>query len=264
LKNGRKERGGRLVTGADRFVLRDLLECGICGAKLVPKYYNSGNNKGKPQLYYACHYRHLSKKRLDTYGKERRPFPHIPVLNLDSHIFSEILHQLAVDLNEGEDIDEAPSRYYSALVSDQVFEDRAVEYSANLERSIEEPNFKDFANYNKEVADYLEAIDTINHRIAELKKLLKGNEEFRTQQEELREFLKSKEIMEIHEKLLGLSNEEMHRLLKGLLHGKVIVTPPSPDAPMNSKMGFALKDWFNFKIRPNIAILMDVLGIEGP
>lgn len=283
LESGRKERGGRPVTGCDRFILRDLLQCGICGAKLVPKYYTSKLKNGGllESLYYACQYRHLSKKRLETYGKERCLLPHIPARNLDTLISSLILFHLANDVNEGEDIDESPSKYYSALVSDQVFEDKATEYDKNLvnqkeqldrkkrglrnlKQSREEPNFKDFANFNKEVAEYLEEIDKIDRRIAELTKLRKENETLRVQQEELREFLKSKQIMEIHEKLLELSNEEMYRLLKGLLDGKVIITPPSPDAPMSSKIGLDLKKWVSFKMRPNIAILLDVLGIEVP
>ena len=238
LKRGRRERGGRPTTGADRFVLRDLLECGICGAKLVPKYYNSGKNKETPHLYYACFNRVLSQKRLATYGREERcPLPHIPAHNLDSHISSQILYYLANDINEVEDNGETHSKYYSALVNDQVFEDKAAEYERNpaiqkeqlarkerglkrLRQSKDEPNFVDFANYNKEVAEYLEGIEKIKHRVAELTRLLKENERMCAQQEELRKFLKSKQMMEIHKKLLDLSNEEMHRLLKGLLDGK--------------------------------------------
>ena len=270
LVNARHKRSGRPVVGADRFLLRGLLTCGICGKKVVPRAVG----KNKDQFIYACYWHLQGEKVRRQYGKEKCPLPPIPANKLDELIYSYILFKLA-DFDD----DNGPSEHYEALVSDKRLDEHIEKLDQRLEDlksqlSTQErglafwqgqalkPNFNP-TGWNETRNKFLDEIAGFKSLIAEVRKEIKKAAETREDREKFAEFAKSDQIHEIHDKLTELSNEERHRLLAGLIDGSVVITPPAPNAKIDPKSSFQLKDWVKFQFRPNIPILIETLGVDN-
>lgn len=273
LTDGRRKRSGRPLTGADKFILRDLLQCGVCGKKIVPRHHVQTN--GKITLNYACYWKAIHQRKLDEYGRERCALPHIPAHNLDKNVYAYIITKI---IHHEDPEQETP---LTALVDTDLIEDKIKEHESHLEtlkdqlarkerglkatrKAKEEPGFSDFANYNAEVTGYLKEIKEIKQRMAEVDENIQKIQQVKVDQELFAEIARSEQVNEICDRLWELSNEDRHRLLEGLLDGPIVVTPPSEDAKMYPGINSELIRWVKFKLRPNITILQAILGIPTP
>jgi DNA invertase Pin-like site-specific DNA recombinase len=270
MASGRVDRSGRPMVGADRFILRNLIKCGVCGNRVGPRHITNG------QTYYACHWKSAgAKHREENDNHPRCTLPHIPSKKLDQFVYGYILFLL-----QYEEDPEAESSFYKGLVSDEQYDNRIKELEqeiqihrdslarnerglSNTRKSKEAPGFRDFEGYNKEVNQYLDTIALIKSQIERLAETIKEIRKARADQEQFREIAQSEAIIDIRDKLYDLPNEDRHRLVAGLLDGDIVITPPTPDAKLDRNSTSDIKDWVKFKIRPNMAILQDILGIPG-
>jgi len=269
LTDGRRKRSGRPLTGADKFILRDLLQCGVCGKKIVPRHHVQTN--GKVTLNYACYWKAIHQRKLDEYGRERCLLPHIPAHDLDKNVYAYIITKI---IHHEDPEQETP---LTALVDTDLIEDKIKEHESHLEtlkdqlarklrglkatrKAKEEPSFSDFANYNAEVTGYLKEIKEIKQRMAEVDENIQKIQQVKIDQELFAEIARSEQVNEICDRLWELSNEDRHRLLEGLLDGPIVVTPPSGEAKMYPEINSELIRWVKFKLRPNITILQAILG----
>jgi site-specific DNA recombinase len=269
LTDGRSKRSGRPLSGADRFILRDLLQCGVCGSKVVPRHHKQPT--GTETLNYACYWKAIHQRKLDEYHRDRCILPHIPAPNLDEYVYNYVVTRLIhhedpeqesplTDLVDGEKLEDKILGYEQHL---QTLKDELARNERGLRatrKSKEAPGFADFENYNTEVAHYLKEIAETKQRMTEVSEQLVKVQQAREDQEKFAEFAKSEQVHEMIDRLWELGNEDRHKLLEGLLDGPVIINPPE-DVKLDTKIKFGRVKWLAIKIRPNMAILQDILDL---
>ena len=85
---------GKNITISEDYWLRDILECGECGAKIKPHHGNKRKD-GSLSRYYACYWSQTSKKGLDSNNKKRCSLPHIKAEQLEELIWSKMIESFS-------------------------------------------------------------------------------------------------------------------------------------------------------------------------
>jgi site-specific DNA recombinase len=81
-----KVKSKRTTPANDPFWLRDVLECGLCGAKIAPRL-GAKRKDGKAPRYYNCHWRAASPKELELKGKQKCDLPLIKAASLEREVW---------------------------------------------------------------------------------------------------------------------------------------------------------------------------------
>jgi site-specific DNA recombinase len=84
------------VSVAQDYFLRDVMECGECGGKIMAVTYSRPRADGSLPRYYGCWNHKATQKRLDATGRKRCKLPLIPADQIEQEIYYEIVQTLTL------------------------------------------------------------------------------------------------------------------------------------------------------------------------
>ncbi len=94
-----KVKGTHTTKETETLWLRDMLTCGECGGKLVPKYGAYRKDGTRPK-YYCCHWRGASQKVLRSVGRlERCALPLIRANEIETRVWQALLDPIRLLMN---------------------------------------------------------------------------------------------------------------------------------------------------------------------
>jgi site-specific DNA recombinase len=222
-----KKRVGRPLNAKDDFLLHGLLQCGICGAKVVPR-----RDSHTQRRYYCCYWKEAHRKLLESNHRERCTLPIFDANRTEKQILEGIAN-LLFGTFEGSWIDPTKNenpwdsrikeleRTIQELERQKKLEERALK---RVDEMIYDEDFsqKEFKQRKLQIKQKITSLGIeIEEANVKLQEQTKGREE----QDFLMSFSvdKSAALREVYAVYQNLSLSDKQRLVKGLINDKIIL-----------------------------------------